>query len=560
MIGRVRVTLRHRLRAGRRGTESSSANGRTLLDVRDGVPAPLIVQSPVLPTLPVDAAGAVAVERAATAMNGTASHGLVRHPKNDPLHDDATRLLVPERPTTPADDDPPIGTWQGWHVRAGIRPLLITLDVVAAVVGMLLTDGLRPVMVVFAALLLSFYAAAGMYKSRLSISLLDDLPQLVGRLLAALALTMMLQTALRDRVWGQNVDWRLVMTAFGIGVIAFALRGMAYALVRYARSTGRIAHRTLILGAGQVGTYLAETLSQHPEYGLQPIGFLDVDAGGKHTSPELRILGRPENLVEVLLDHKVRNVVVAFGRMREADMVDVIRTCDRMHCEVFVVPRLFELQHVGGDMDTAWGMPLTRLRRATYRTKAWQLKRAMDIAFSGVALALLSPLMLVVSILVRLEGGPGILFRQERVGVDGRNFQLLKFRSLKPVDETESATNWNIAHDDRLGPVGKILRRTSIDELPQLINILRGDMSLVGPRPERPHFVSEFRQEHPHYVARHRVPSGLTGLAQVHGLRGDTSIAERARFDNYYIENWSLWLDVKILLRTAMSVLRAEGA
>jgi exopolysaccharide biosynthesis polyprenyl glycosylphosphotransferase len=227
---------------------------------------------------------------------------------------------------------------------------------------------------------------------------------------------------------------------------------------------------------------------------------------------------------------------------------------------VFVVPRLFELQHVGGDMDVAWGMPLTRLRRATYRTKSWQLKRAMDIAVSGLALALLSPLMLLVSLLVRLEGGPGILFRQERVGVDGRHFQLLKFRSLKPVDDTESATNWNIAHDDRLGPVGKFLRRASIDELPQLLNILRGDMSLVGPRPERPHFVSEFRAAHPHYVARHRVPSGLTGLAQVHGLRGDTSIAERARFDNYYIENWSLWLDVKILLRTAMSVLRAEGA
>jgi exopolysaccharide biosynthesis polyprenyl glycosylphosphotransferase len=551
------VTLRHRLnRVGRRTTESAPADGRTLLDVRDGIPAPVVLPAPATDDAPL---GSLATERA------TAPTGVARHRKNASLPDEGDRLLTtsPEAPPrpSPADDDPPSGTWKGWHVRAGIRPLLLSLDVLAALIGMLATDGLRPVMVVFAVLMMSFYAAAGLYKSRLSISLLDDLPQLVGRLLAALALTMMLQTALRDRLWGQNVDWRLVMTAFAIGVIAFAFRGLAYALVRYARSTGRIAHRTLILGAGQVGTYLADTLSQHPEYGLQPIGFLDTDTAGKHaSSPQLRILGRPENLVEVLLDHEVRNVVVAFGRMREADMVDVIRTCDRMHCEVFVVPRLFELQHVGGDMDTAWGMPLTRLRRATYRTKAWQLKRAMDIAFSGLALLVLSPLMLAVSLLVRLEGGPGILFRQERVGVDGRHFQLLKFRSLKPVDETESATNWNIAHDDRLGPVGRILRRTSIDELPQLINILRGDMSLVGPRPERPHFVSEFRQAHPHYVARHRVPSGLTGLAQVNGLRGDTSIAERARFDNYYIENWSLWLDVKILIRTAMSVLRAEGA
>jgi exopolysaccharide biosynthesis polyprenyl glycosylphosphotransferase len=525
---------------------------RTLLDVRDGVAPPVVISTAAPDGAPREAVG---VDRLA------ATNGVVRHPKNAPLADDGDRLLAAERPpTTAADDDPPIGSWQGWHVKAGIRPMLVSIDVLAAVVGMIVTGGLRPVTFVFAGLTLGFYAAAGLYKSRLSLSLLDDLPQLVGRLLAALALTTMLQTALRDRLFGQNVDWGLVMTAFVIGLLAFAFRGLAYGLVRWARSTGRIAHRTLILGAGQVGTYLAGTLSQHPEYGLQPIGFLDVDAGGKHTSPQLRILGRPENLVEVLLDHEVRNVVVAFGRMREADMVDVIRTCDRMHCEVFVVPRLFELQHVGGDMDTAWGMPLTRLRRATYRTKAWQLKRAMDIAFSGLALLLLSPLMLLVALLVRLEGGPGILFRQERVGVDGRHFQLMKFRSLKPVDETESATNWNIAHDDRLGPVGRFLRRSSIDELPQLLNILRGDMSLVGPRPERPHFVSEFRQAHPHYVARHRVPSGLTGLAQVHGLRGDTSIAERARFDNYYIENWSLWLDVKILLRTAMSVLRAEGA
>jgi lipopolysaccharide/colanic/teichoic acid biosynthesis glycosyltransferase len=143
--------------------------------------------------------------------------------------------------------------------------------------------------------------------------------------------------------------------------------------------------------------------------------------------------------------------------------------------------------------------------------------------------------------------------------VDGRHFQVLKFRSLRPATEAEGATTWNIAHDDRLSRAGKFLRQTSLDELPQLYNILRGDMSLVGPRPERPHFVSQFRSAYPSYEARHRVPSGLTGWAQVHGLRGDTSIADRARFDNYYIENWSLWLDLKIVLRTVGSVLRGAG-
>jgi lipopolysaccharide/colanic/teichoic acid biosynthesis glycosyltransferase len=139
-------------------------------------------------------------------------------------------------------------------------------------------------------------------------------------------------------------------------------------------------------------------------------------------------------------------------------------------------------------------------------------------------------------------------------------FSLLKFRSLRPVDETESQTQWNVSHDSRLGPVGRLLRITSLDELPQLWNIIRGDMSLVGPRPERPHFVVQFDGLYRGYSSRHRVPSGLTGWAQVHGLRGDTSIEDRARFDNFYIENWSLWLDLKILLRTAVSVVKSPGS
>ena len=200
-----------------------------------------------------------------------------------------------------------------------------------------------------------------------------------------------------------------------------------------------------------------------------------------------------------------------------------------------------------------------RLRRATYRSPAWRVKRVVDILVSGLAILVIAPLLLLLAAAVRLDGGPGILFRQERVGVDGRHFDVLKFRSMRPVDDTESATNWSIAQDDRVSRLGRFLRMTSLDELPQLFNILRGDMSLVGPRPERPYFVDQFRGLYPSYEARHRVPSGLTGWAQVHGLRGDTSIADRARFDNYYIENWSLWLDLKIMLRTVSSVLRGAG-
>jgi lipopolysaccharide/colanic/teichoic acid biosynthesis glycosyltransferase len=191
---------------------------------------------------------------------------------------------------------------------------------------------------------------------------------------------------------------------------------------------------------------------------------------------------------------------------------------------------------------------------------SWSLKRAFDVALSALALVVLAPVLVACALAVRLEGGPGVIFRQARVGLDGHHFECLKFRSMRPASEAESATRWSVVGDQRVGPVGRVLRRTSLDELPQLWNILRGDMTLVGPRPERPHFVEKFSSELPRYDHRHRVPSGLTGLAQVSGLRGaDTPISDRARFDNFYIENWSLWLDAKVLLRTITEVLFARG-
>ena len=205
-----------------------------------------------------------------------------------------------------------------------------------------------------------------------------------------------------------------------------------------------------------------------------------------------------------------------------------------------------------------WGIPLVRLRRAALRTGAWSGKRISDVLISAFSLLLLSPVLAVCALLSRLDTGC-ILFRQTRVGQDGRPFTLLKFCTMRPTGEAESHTRWNIAEDERLGRVGRLLRRSSLDELPQLWNVLRGDMSLVGPRPERPFFVDEFTRQYPRYPARHRVPAGLTGWAQIHGLRGDTSIADRASFDNFYIENWSMWGDIKILLRTAGQVFRAAG-
>jgi exopolysaccharide biosynthesis polyprenyl glycosylphosphotransferase len=440
-------------------------------------------------------------------------------------------------------------------LRYGVRPFLLVADVLAwllvAVPGTA-PSGRELVLLAFALVL---FAPAGLYRSRLSLSVLDDLPALVGRVLAAGAVT----TCLALLVDPGLADPALLGVSALLAGAVVLMRLMGYAVVRRFRARGWVSHPTLILGAGRIGGQLASVLLAHPSYGLRPVGFLDTNPLLEPEDRPVPLLGGPESLASVIVEFGVRDVVVAFGAAPESQMVDIIRTCDRLEAEIFFVPRLFELHHTSADMDQVWGMPLVRLRRATFRSFSWRLKRVVDVLFSSVALVLLSPLLAVIALAVRLEGGPGILFRQERVGLDGRPFQLVKFRSLKPADETESAVRWNIQHDDRLGPVGRVIRATSLDELAQLWNILRGDMTLVGPRPERPHFVEAFTLSFPRYTARHRVPAGLTGWAQVHGLRGDTSIEDRARFDNYYIENWSLWADLKILLRTVHAVVRRTG-
>ncbi|WP_336030467.1 exopolysaccharide biosynthesis polyprenyl glycosylphosphotransferase [Geodermatophilus sp. FMUSA9-8] len=452
--------------------------------------------------------------------------------------------------------------------RFGVRPLLLGLDLLAVAVGLvgaeLVGRGLGDDFparktAAFAAVLLLALAQAGLYRSRLALSVLDDLPALAGRWTVAAGIAVLGQVLWSNALWQDYIiDWQFLWGALAIGVLVVALRAVGYAVVRKLRRRRLVVHRTLIVGAGRVGHQVADILREHPEYGLHPVGFLDADPRYLAGPAGLPVLGAPADLPEELRDGRVHNVVVAFSSMKESEMVKLIRTCDRYRCELFVVPRLFELHHVDDDMDTAWGLPLVRLRRSTYRSPAWRVKRMVDVAASGFAVAVLAPLLGLIALAVRLDSGPGILFRQERVGVDGRTFQVLKFRSMRAT-ATESATTWNIARDPRVTRVGRFLRKTSLDELPQLFNILRGDMSIVGPRPERPHFVEEFRSAYPSYEARHRVPSGLTGWAQVHGLRGDTSIADRARFDNYYIENWSLWLDLKIILRTFSSVFRGAG-
>ena len=440
-------------------------------------------------------------------------------------------------------------------LRRGITPYLVVSDCLAFLIAVSAVKFTSRTLWSLLPVILLFYATGGLFRSRLNPSALDDLPSLVGRAFAAAAVVTW-PAALASRLYVEDM---LRCAAF-FAVAVLVCRTGLYRMVQFARSRRLVAHPTLILGAGRVGGQVADFLVQHAEYGLSPVGFLDDHPLLRPSDCEVPVVGGPSDLAEAIHKYGIRDVIVAFSNIREAAMVDVIRTCDRLDCEIFFVPRLFELGSALRDLDHVWGVPLVRMKRATFRTFGWRLKRLFDVVFASIMLLVLAPVMALCAFAIRLESGPGILFRQERVGLDSKPFMLLKFRSLRPSTQEEAATRWSIAVDRRLGPAGRFLRKTSLDELPQLWNVLRGEMSIVGPRPERPHFVQQFSGEFPAYLARHRVPSGLTGMSQVHGLRGNTSIEDRARLDNYYIEHWSLWADIKILLRTAGAVVRGTGS
>ncbi|MDT0310665.1 exopolysaccharide biosynthesis polyprenyl glycosylphosphotransferase, partial [Streptomyces sp. DSM 44917] len=349
----------------------------------------------------------------------------------------------------------------------------------------------------------------------------------------------------------------------GHAALACLLRAAAHAGRR--RAARRRPVPALVVGTGRAGRRVAAALARHPEYGMRPVGLVGpvpqrLPGPGPLPAP-LPVLGTPQAVGRAVTRNAVRAAV--FARPPDERLV---RLFWAHGCAVWMIaapgPAAGGAREAGGHL---WGFACRRLDpppdpRGPRRRAARLAKRALDVAVAAAALLAASPLLALCALAVRLADGPGVLFRQERVGEDGRPFRILKFRTLRPADDREAATRWNVAGDGRLSPVGRLLRRTSLDELPQLWNVLRGDMSLVGPRPERPYFVERFSRAYPGYADRHRMPVGITGLAQVSGLRGDTSIEDRARFDNFYIDTWSLWQDVRIMLRTTAACFRFGGS
>jgi exopolysaccharide biosynthesis polyprenyl glycosylphosphotransferase len=438
----------------------------------------------------------------------------------------------------------------------GLSVALLGGDI--AVLAVQSTLGSRPwaYALLFASTVLICRASVHQYRSRMHLSVLDDMPRIAGSTLAAVGLTLCV-ASLGSASAPAAAD---VLQRAGWFIAAALLMQMGtFAVTRKLREDRRIGRRTLIVGSGRVAATVGAALADHPELGLTPVGYVHPNAqgGGQGWSAPVLTTDMAQ-LANTILEHEIDTTILAFDGAGDPH-VDTIITIHRTGCTILVVPALSELHHDGPNIERVRGVPLLRVRPDPTLRPSWWIKRAIDIGAGAVGLLVLALPMAIVGGLILISSGGQVLFWQDRVGLDGQTFRLCKFRSLRPQSESESRTTWNIASDPRVGRLGRFLRRSSVDEIPQLWNIVRGQMSLVGPRPERPVFVQKFSQEHDRYWARHRVPVGLTGLAQVNGLRGDTSIGERARYDNYYIANWSLWLDLKIVMLTVREVLGGHG-
>jgi exopolysaccharide biosynthesis polyprenyl glycosylphosphotransferase len=460
--------------------------------------------------------------------------------------------------------DPERSPLRRWATHA----LLVDFAMLMIANVLFLADGAGygiPLLVLFDAVVIGFVASWRGYAKRLRLEALDDL-RLTFTATSVASMTILTIDAVRSTsepgVYPALRLWLLAIVLLAVGRLG------SNVVVAWMRSSSRTAATTIIVGAGRVGRLTAIRLLDHPEFGLHPIGFLDaepMEISGRPLS--LPVLGTSGNLARVVAAQGVECAVVAFSTDSHDDLLDLLDECERLGIRALVVPRLFERVPSRLQVTHVGGLPLLELQPTSPHSIQFALKYAIDrIAALGL-LVLLSPLLLLVSVAVALSLGRPILYRQDRVSLDGRRFNMLKFRTMKlaPEDEAQEerfdpeVAPGGVEGEDRRTRVGMFLRKWSLDELPQLVNVLKGEMSLVGPRPERPGYVEYFREHVRRYDGRLRTKAGITGWAQIHRLRGQTSIADRVEWDNYYIENFSIWLDFKILLRTIPEALKGRA-
>lgn len=351
---------------------------------------------------------------------------------------------------------------------------------------------------------------------------------------------------------------RTYLSMFFIGSICFIsiYRYVVKIALKQLRQKGYNKQFVLILGAGSLGRRFYENLKQHPELGFEVVGFLD-DYAVKHERKYIHykpIIGKVDELEDRLQKVLIDEVIIALPLEAHLKYGEIVRTCEKAGVRTLIIPDYFDILPSKPHFDNFAGIPLINVRDIPLDEMSNRiLKRGFDLLFSLVAILITSPLLIIIAILIKCTSPGPVIFKQERVGLGRRKFMMYKFRSMKVLSEDSSNTGWTTENDPRRTKFGTFLRKTSLDELPQFFNVLFGHMSVVGPRPERPYFVEQFKEEIPKYMVKHHIRPGITGWAQSNGLRGDTSIEDRIKHDIFYIENWSFLFDIKIIWKTIMN-------
>ena len=453
--------------------------------------------------------------------------------------------------------------------------LLVMIDVVMMVVAFIFsyylrlwTEQLTPaelgslrayasVILIQVLTLVSVFFFTRLYHRQRGLSLVDEFYSVfvavsVGTIISVAANSFLIRN-------GPDYSRRMIVFSWILTIVLVTLGRLLYSrLIWSLQSRGIGGARVLIVGTGETGRMVLQAIRRLPGLGYEMAGMVSQDSRAEDLG--VPILGTTDELLSLVRSEHIDEVIIALPDATSREILPIISDCHRARVATRVYPSAFQLITSDLSIGHLGGLPLLTVRDTVLRGWRLTLKRAMDIVGSVVGLVILSPFMVLTALLIKLNSPGSAFYTQERMGLDEKPFQMVKFRSMREGAENETGPVWAVKGDPRRTRLGAFIRRHSLDELPQFINVFLGEMSLVGPRPERPVFVEQFKQIIPRYVERHQEKAGMTGWAQVNGLRGDTSIVARTKYDLYYIENWSILFDLKILIKTCFTFFRDKAA
>jgi Undecaprenyl-phosphate glucose phosphotransferase len=404
---------------------------------------------------------------------------------------------------------------------------------------------------------LLLFHSRGLYRPRRASSFSDEFFAIVRIIIMGMLVVM--AGAFFYRAFSYS---RVVFGIIGVTAVVFVSIGR-FAIMKFEQwwySKGYDLKRVIIVGTSNAANKVFQSLTFHRSLGYKALGYCSMNGNTEDAMPHIPCLGSMSSVPLLINSHNIDVVLIALNEEEHSYLHNLVRDCQGLNVEMMMVPDILELMTSLVQIKHIDGIPFMGIKSPALSTWNFIMKRTFDLVFASCILFISSPLLLIIAILIKLDSKGPIIYFQERIGLNGEVFRVIKFRSMRTDAEHATGPVWSQKHDSRATPIGKILRRLSLDELPQIINVIKGDMSVVGPRPERQHFIEQFKKEVPRYLERHRVRTGMTGWAQVNGLRGNASITERTKYDIYYIENWSLTFDLKIILKTIHAVLFGNDA